>query len=481
MQVTETLSEGLKREIKVVIPAKDMEVRMNERLADAKDRVRINGFRPGKVPVAHLKKMYGKSIMAELVNEILRDKPTEILSERGEKAATQPEITMTEDEAEANSILDAKADFEFSLAYEIIPPIELKDASSISVTREVVDIPEADVQEQIKRIAENAKSYETKDGAAENGDRLTIDFVGKVDGTEFAGGKAEDANLVLGSNTFIPGFEDQLVGVKAGDEKTITVTFPAEYGEATLAGKEATFDVKVKDVAGAKDVEINDELASKLGVESLDKLREIVRGQIESQYGQMTRQKLKRQILDQLDEMYKFDTPQKLVDAEFENIWRQVNTDLEQAGKTFADEDTTEDAAREDYRKLAERRVRLGLVLSEIGEKAGVEVSEEEMQRSLYEQVRQFPGQEQQIYEYFQKTPGAVASLRAPIFEEKTIDHLLTEISVTDKTVSKEELMADDEDETKAAAAEEKPAAKKKAAPKKKAAKKEEAQAGDAE
>ncbi len=471
MQVTETLSEGLKREIKVVFPAKDMEAKMNERLADAKDRVRINGFRPGKVPISHLKKMYGKSIMAELVNEIIRDKPTEILTERGEKAATQPEVTMTEDEAEANEILEANADFEFSLAYEVIPAIELQDTGSIEVARPVYDVPDEEVDEQVKRIADNVKSYETKDGKAEKGDRVTIDFVGKIDGTEFEGGKAEDSQLVLGSNSFIPGFEDQLVGAEAGDERTVTVTFPEDYGEASLAGKEATFDVKVKDVASAPEVEVDDQLAEKLGVESAEKLREIVRGQIENQYGQLTRQKVKRQILDQLDEMYKFDTPSTLVDAEFDNIWRQVKTDLDQAGKTFEDEDTTEEVAREDYRKLAERRVRLGLVLSEIGEKAGIEVTEDELQRALYEQVRQFPGQEQQIYEYFQKTPGAVASLRAPIFEEKTIDHMLGNVSVTDRKVTKEELMAEDDEASSADGSEDKPAAKK-AAGKKPASKK---------
>lgn len=473
MQVIETLAEGLKRELKVVIPAKDMEARMNERLADAKDKVRINGFRPGKVPVSHLKKMYGKSIMAELVNEIVRDKPTEILSGRGEKSATQPEIAMTEDEAEADKILAAQADFEFTVAYEVIPAIELKDVSGIKVTREVVEIDEAEVTEQIMRIAESAKTYETKKGKAAKGDRVTMDYLGKVDDVAFEGGQAEDAELVLGSNRFIPGFEDQLVGVKAGDEKAITVTFPADYPAENLAGKEAVFDIKVKDVASAADVEINDDLASKLGVESADKLKEIVRSQIESQFGSMTRQKVKRQILDQLDEMYQFDTPQRLVDAEFENIWRQINTDLAQAGKTFADEDTTEEEARAEYRKLAERRVRLGLVLSEIGEKAGVQVSDEEMQRSLFEQLRQFPGQEKEIMDYFQKTPGAAASLRAPIFEEKVVDHLLSEVSVTDKTVSKEELMADDED-----ADAEKPA-KKKAAPKKKAAAKADAAEGE--
>jgi len=448
MQVIETLAEGLKRELKVVIPAKDMEARMNERLAETKDKVRINGFRPGKVPFAHLKKMYGKSIMAELVNELVREKPTEILSERGEKSATQPEIAMTEDEAEADKILNAEADFEFTVAYEIIPAIELKDVSGIKVTREVVDIDEAEVTEQILKIAENARTYETKKGKAANGDRVTIDYLGKVDGEAFDGGKDEDAELVLGSNRFIPGFEEQLVGLKAGDEKVINVTFPAEYPAANLAGKEATFDITVKDVAAAADVEINDDLATKLGLESAEKLKEVVRGQIESQYGSMTRQKVKRQILDQLDELYQFDTPQRLVDAEFDNIWRQINTDLEQAGKTFADEDTTEEEARGEYRKLAERRVRLGLVLSEIGEKAGVTVTDEEMQRSLFEQLRQFPGQEKQIIDYFQKTPGAAASLRAPIFEEKVVDHLLSEVKVTDKTVSKEELMADEEEVT---------------------------------
>lgn len=481
MQVIETLADGLKRELKVVIPAKDMEAQMNERLADAKNKVRINGFRPGKVPVAHLKKMYGKSIMADLVNEIVRDKPQEILSGRGEKSATQPEVAMTEDEAEADKILDAKADFEFTLAYEVIPAIELKDNSGIAVTREVVEIGDEEVNEQILRIAESARTYEAKDGAAENGDRVTIDYLGKVDGEAFDGGKDEDAELVLGSNRFIPGFEEQLVGLKAGDEKVITVTFPAEYPAANLAGKEATFDISVKQVAAAAELEINDDLATKLGLESVDRLKDVVRGQIESQFGSMTRQKVKRQILDQLDEMYQFDTPQRLVDAEFENIWRQINTDLQQAGKTFADEDTTEEEARAEYRKLAERRVRLGLVLSEIGEKAGVQVSDEEMQRSLYEQLRQFPGQEKQILDYFQKTPGAAASLRAPIFEEKVVDQLLTEISVTDKVVSKEELMADDEaDEASSETTEAKPSKKKAAAkaegsedaPKKKAASK---------
>ncbi|MCB1383762.1 MAG: trigger factor [Notoacmeibacter sp.] len=468
MQVTETLNEGLKREIKVVVPAADMESRLKDRLADASSKARINGFRPGKVPAAHLRKMYGKSMMAEIVNEILSESSRSILAERGEKAAMQPEIDMTEDEAEANKILEGGADFEFSIAYEVIPSFEIQDVSSIAVTRQVVQIADEEVEEQVRQIADSARSYETKKGKAAKGDRVTIDYVGKLDGVAFDGGTDSDANLVLGSNRFIPGFEEQLEGVKAGDVKTITVTFPAEYQAAHLAGKDATFDITVKDVAAPGELEINDELAQKLGLESADRLRQIVREQIEGQFGNATRQKVKRQILDALDETYKFEAPSKLVEAEFRNIWHTVSADLERAGKTFADEDTTEEEAREEYQKLAERRVRLGLVLSQIGETAGVSVGEEEIQRAVYEQIRQFPGQEQQIYDYFRNNPEAINAIRAPLFEEKVVDHLLTQISVTDQPVSKEELLADDEDEGDKAA--KKAPAKKKAAPKKKKA-----------
>jgi trigger factor len=472
MQVIETLAEGLKREIKVVIPAKDMEVKMNERLADVKDKVRINGFRPGKVPAAHLKKVYGKSIMADLVNEIVREQPTAILAERGEKSATQPEVAMTEDKDEADKILAAEQDFEFTLSYEVLPPIELKSVKGVKIVREVVDISDEEVNEQVLKVAESARTYEAKKGKAADGDRITMDYVGKVDGVAFEGGTDQGAELVLGSGRFIPGFEEQLLGTKAGDEKTINVTFPADYPAKNLAGAEATFDVTVKEVAAPAEVEINDELAKKLGLESADRLKEIVRGQIESQYGSMTRQKVKRQILDQLDEMYKFETPSSLVEAEYNGIWNQVANDLAQSGKTFADEDTTEEEAREEYKKLAERRVRLGLVLSEIGEKAGVEVSEDEMQRAIYEQLRQYPGQEKQILEFFRSQPGAAASIRAPIFEEKVIDHLLTELDVTDKKVTKEELLAEEEGEGSENEA--------KKAPKKKAAKAEAAEGEEA-
>jgi trigger factor len=486
MQVTETLNSGLKREIKVTVPAGDMADKLNKRLTDAKDKVRINGFRPGKVPVQHLKKMYGKSFMAEVVNEILNNSTRDILADRGEKAAMQPEIVMTEDEKEAEKVLAGNADFEFQLNYEVIPPIEIKDFSDIKVERPVYDVPDTEVDEQVKRVAESARSYEPKEGKANEGDRVTIDYLGKVDGEAFDGGAGNDQPLVLGSKEFIPGFEEQLVGLKAGDEKVITVTFPENYSGVHLAGKEATFDIAVKGVEKPGDLEINDETAKSLGLESLDKLREIVRSQIESQFGSITRQKVKRQLLDQLDEAYKIDTPSKLVEAEFNNIWQQVNRDLELAGRTFEDEETTEEEARAEYQRLAERRVRLGLVLAEIGEKAGVQVADEEVQRALFDMVRRYPAnQQQQIFEMYRSNPNALATLRAPIFEEKVVDNLLGQISVTDKKVSKEELTADDEDdeakpagakkETKKAkaddSAEASDAPKKKAPAKKKAAK----------
>lgn len=486
MQVTETLNNGLKRQIKVTVPAKDMEAKLVERLSAAKDKVRINGFRPGKVPMAHIRKMYGKSFMAEVVNEILSDSSRSILEERGEKAAMQPEVTMTEDEKEAEKILAGGADFEFSLDYEVLPPIEEKDLSKIKIERLVYDVPEEEVEEQVERVADSARTYEPKKGKADKGDRVTFDYLGKVDGEAFEGGAAEDADLVLGSNQFIPGFEDKMIGVKEGDESTITVTFPEQYPAAHLAGKEAAFDIKVKAVAKPAKLEINDEVAKQLGLESADKLREIVKGQIESQYGAVTRQKAKRKLLDALDEAFKFEAPSKLVEAEFNNIWAQVNNDLAQAGKTFEDEETTETEARAEYQRLAERRVRLGLVLADIGEKAAVQVSDDELQRALFEQIRRVPqSQQQQVYEFYRQNPQALASIRAPLFEEKVVDHLLGVVNVDDKTVSKDVLLADDDEDTAKSDAK-KPAkkaskakadeagegeTKKKAAPKKKAAK----------
>ncbi|GAA4534459.1 trigger factor [Chelativorans composti] len=472
MQVSEILNSGLKREIKVIVPAQDLENRLMERLQDAATKVRLKGFRPGKVPVQHLRRVYGKSMMAEIVNEILTETSRNIISERGEKAAMQPEVKMTEDEKEAEKILSGAADFEFSLSYEVIPTIELKDFSEIKITRPVYDVTDEEVDEQIKRIAESTRTYSEKDGKAEKGDKVTIDYVGKLDGEPFEGGSAEDSDVVIGFGQFIPGFEEELIGLKAGDKKTFKIKFPDNYAAAHLAGKEAEFDITVKKVASGDEIEINDALAEKLGLESAEKLREIVRGQLESQFGSVTRQKAKRQLLDALDEAYKFEAPSKLIEAEFNNIWTQVTRELEQAGRTFEDEDTTEEAAREEYQRLAERRVRLGLVLAQIGEEAGVQVSEDELQRALFDTIRRFPAdQQQQVFEFYRQNPQALAGIRAPIYEEKVVDHLLTKVNVTDNKVTREELLADDEEEeAKPAEAKEKPA--KKAPAKKKSSKK---------
>lgn len=445
MQVTETLNEGLKRAIAVTITSAEMIEKRDAKLLDLKDKVRINGFRPGKVPMSHVKKMYGKSVMGELVNESIDEHTRAVLAERKEKAAQQPKVSMTEDEAEAEEILSGNKDFEFSITYEVIPPFDLADMSTLEIDRPVVEVSEDEVTEQLERIGDSNRSYDVKKGKAAEKDRVTMDYLGKIDGEPFEGGADQGANLVLGSNTFIPGFEDQLVGTKAGDELEVKVNFPEDYGAAHLAGKEAIFDVKVSEVAKPGELKLDDEFAKTLGLDDLEKLKEIVRGQIESQYGTQTRQKVKRQLLDKLDELHQFELPEGMVAQEFDNIWNQITRDLEQAGKSFEDEDTTEEKAREDYMKLAQRRVRLGLVLAEIGEGAKIEVTENELQQALMKQVQQYPGQEQQVYEFFRSNPESIGGLRAPIFEEKVVDHILESAKVTDKTVTKEELMEEDE------------------------------------
>jgi trigger factor len=333
------------------------------------------------------------------------------------------------------------------MTYEVLPKVELKDFKSISVERPVAEVKDEEVEEELRKLAETTRTFTTKEGKAENGDRVTVSYVGKIDGEPFDGGTDENAQIRLGTTQLIPGFAEQIEGMAAGDEKTIDVTFPENYGAPKLAGKPATFDIKVKEVAGPAELKIDDDLAKKLGVESLDKVRELIRQQMQNQYGNTSRLRVKRQLLDQLDEMHQFDLPPTMVDREFESIWREVNADLNQGGKTFESEGTTEEKAREEYRKIAERRVRLGLVLSEIGERNKIEVTDEEAQRALQAQLRQFPGQEKALIDYYRQNPNALASLRAPVFEEKVVDYLLELVKVSDKTVSRDELMREDEDE----------------------------------
>ncbi len=448
MQVTETLAEGLKRELKIDIPAVDLAAKLDAYMDDMKSKAQIKGFRPGKVPVAHLKKLYGRQAMAEILSNTIQETSQKAMEDRSERPALTPNIDLPDEEAE--KILAGDADLSFSMSYDILPTFEIADFSGFEIERPVVEIAEDEVDTQVAEIAKNNAPFEAKDGAAEEGDRVTMSYLGKIDGEPFEGGADENGQLVLGSGQFIPGFEDQLIGVKAGDEKVVEVTFPEEYQAAHLAGKAATFDVVVKEVGAAGEVTVDDEFATGLGLESLDKLKEIVRGQIEGQFGAMTRQRVKRQLLDQLDEHYTFDLPEGLLNSEFDAVWQQVEDDMKRNEKTFEDEDTTEEEAKEEYRKIAARRVRLGLVLSEIGEKNGIQVSDEEMQRALYDRVRQFPGQEQQVFEFYKNNQQALASLRAPIYEEKVVDYMLELAKVTDKTVTKEELeklVAEDEDD----------------------------------
>ena len=447
MQVTETVAEGLKREFKVVVPAQELDERLNTRLNALKNEVRIKGFRPGKVPVTHLRRLFGKSAMAEIVQNMLSEVARNTISERGERAAMQPDFKLPEDEKEADQVLAGRADLTYTMSYEVLPTVELQDFKSIAVDRPTAEVKDDDLDSELAKLAEVTRTFTPKEGKAETGDRITASYVGKIDGEPFEGGTDENAQIRLGSTQLIPGFAEQLEGVVTGGERTINVTFPEDYAAKPLAGKAATFDVKVKEVASPDPIKLDDEMAKKLGLESLDKLRDAVRQQLKTQLDTAARMKLKRQLLDRLDEMHKLDLPPKMVEQEFENIWRQITAELAQSGKTFESEGTTEEKAREEYRKIAERRVRLGLVLSEIGERNKIEVTEEEVQRGLQAQMRQFPGQEKALIDYYRRNPDALASIRAPIFEEKVVDFLLELVKVTDKPVSREELLREEEDD----------------------------------
>ena len=441
MQVTETLVDGLKREFKVVVPATELDGRLVERLNSLKDEVRIKGFRPGKVPLSHLKRLFGRSAMAEIVQDVITEVARNTLSERGEKAAMQPHYELPEDQGETNEVLSGNHDLAYTMSYEVLPKIDLVDFKTLSVERPTVEVTDAEVEEQLTRLADSTRSYSTKDGAAAEGDRITISYLGKIDGEPFEGGSDDEAVIRIGDKRFIPGFEEQLVGLSTGDKKVITVTFPEDYAATQLAGKEATFDIEVKAVATGDEVAIDDKLAERLGLELLQSLTDTVRQQLQQQYAQTIRQHVKRQILDRLDETHRFELPERLVDQEFDTIWRQIVNELSSTGRSFEDEDTTEDKARSEYREIAERRVRLGLVMSDIGERAKVEITDDELQRAMAAQLRQVPGQEQMLLDYYRKNPDAVASLRAPIFEDKVVDYLLELIEVVDKPMTAEELM----------------------------------------
>jgi trigger factor len=449
MQATETLSQGLKREFQVVLPAADLAQKLNAQIDGMKDKVRINGFRPGKVPTSHLKRVYGKSIMGDVVQEAVNDAQQKILAENNLRLAGQPKLNFPEDRDEMEKVLEATGDLKFSIAFEILPSFEVGSFEDLEVERLVAEIPDSEIDESIQRLLERNRAYTAREegASAENGDKLTIDFVGKVGDDAFEGGTAQGVDLVLGSGQFIPGYEDQLVGAKVGEDRKVTVTFPSDYQAADLAGKEAVFDVTVTAVAAPAEQAVDDEFAKGFGFEDAGKLREAVKARIQGDYAKTSREKLKRSLLDALDKRFAFDLPEDLVEQEFTGIWNQVLAEQRSTGKSFEDEGTTEEAQRADYRRIAERRVRLGLVVAEVGEKAGVKVADDEVTRGIVEQARQFPGQEKVLWEYYQKNPQALAQIRAPIFEDKVIDHIVGQAKVTDKTVSKDELFKPLEDD----------------------------------
>jgi trigger factor len=447
MQITETLSDGLKRELKIVIAANELDERLNSKLDELKDKVHLKGFRPGKVPIDHIKKVYGRSAMAEVVQQAVEETTAKAMSGRDERPAFQPNIRLPEDEGTVNNVMDGGHDLEFIMSFEVLPKIDLTDLKKLDVERPVAQVGAEEVDKAIDRMREANMAYDAKDTPAETGDRLTLNFIGKIDGEPFEGGAAEDAHVILGRGMFIPGFEEGLAGAKTGEERTVTATFPENYQAAHLAGKAAQFDVTVKEVAAPRLPEANDEFAKSLGLDSLAKLKDALKERISKDYSEASRNRAKRSLLDALDEAHKFDLPPSLVENEFEAVWKEVTQHLERAQKTFEDEGSTEEKARGEYHTMAERRVRLGLVLSEIGQRNEIKVTDEEVRRAIMQRAQQYPGQERKVVEFYKNNPNALMELRAPIFEDKVVDFALELANVKEKTVTAEELFKPDGDD----------------------------------
>ncbi len=464
MLVTETNADGLSHEFKVVVDAKEIEARVEDRLISLRETVRMPGFRPGKVPLALLRRQYGKSILGEVLEQAVSQTSSQALAEKGLRPATQPKIEITS--------FDEGGDLEYTMAVEAMPDITPADFREYKLVREVAEIGDAEVDAALERLADQHKSFapvETK-RAAKKGDALLIDFVGKIDGEPFEGGSSTDHLLELGSSSFIEGFEDQLIGAKPGEHREVKLTFPEDYPAAHLAGKEAVFEVDVKEIQEPQKITPDDAFAQSLGFADLAALRQAIKEQIERDYAGLTRTKLKRQLLDKLAETHDFPVPQGMLEAEFEAIWERVEADRKEGKLDEDDAALDEDELREEYRRIAERRVRLGLLLSETGRMNGITVGEDEINRALMERARQFPGQEEQVIAYFRKNPDAVNEIRAPLFEDKVIDFILEMAQVEERKVSVDELLALPDDGKKGGKKKAKGAAKGKAA-KEKAAK----------
>ena len=443
MNVKELKSEGLSKTFEVSVSKEDLEGKLEAKIKEMQPQVSIKGFRPGKVPVSHIRKMFGQSIMRDVVEETVNETSQKAINDNKLRPAGQPKVDLR---ANGEDVTNGKADLEYTMTVELIPDFEVADFDKLKFTRLTTEVDEKIVEERIKKLAEGSKSYKkkAKTAKAKDGDAVLIDFVGTVDGVAFDGGAMEGHQLVLGSGSFIPGFEDGLIGAKAGEELDVKVTFPADYQAADLAGKDAVFATKVIEVQGAVDAKIDDELATKFGLENLEKLQEIIKEQTEGEFTGQSRMKLKRAILDELDKKHSFDLPAGMVAAEFDNIWAQVQAE-KQAGQLDEDDaKKTDKQLEKDYRKIAERRVRLGLVLAEIGQKEEVSISNEELQGAMIAEARRYPGQEQQVVEFYQKNPNAIAQLRAPIFEEKVVDLIIEKAKITDKKVKEDVLFEED-------------------------------------
>ena len=445
MQIVEKSGEGLSRVYGVTVPMADLNSKLEARIAEVTPTLNIKGFRPGKVPTAHVRRLYGKALMSEVVEQTLSESTQKVLQDNKLRPAGDPDLTP---EGDMNAVMDGKADLGFQIAIDVMPDFEPVDPATLSLKRPVYEPTAKEVDEAVDELAKQNRTYETKSGKtvkAKDGDMVVIDFLGKVDDVAFEGGAATDAELVLGSGQFIPGFEEQLVGAKPGDDVEVKVTFPAEYQAENLKGKDAVFEVKVKEVKGPVDAPADDAFAEKLGVENLEKLRELLKSNLEQQYAGASRFKLKRALLDQLDTKHDFPLPPKMVEAEFASIWQQVQQDKEQGGLPPEDADKTEDQLQAEYRKIAERRVRLGLVLAEIGRANNVQVTDQEVNEAMLTEARRYGAQAQQVYDLFRQNPNAQAQLRAPIFEDKVVDLIVEKAKVKDQKVSKDDLMKDDD------------------------------------
>lgn len=445
MQITQTVSEDLRRQFTVTVPASELDAKVTKRLEELKPKVNLKGFRPGKAPVSFLKKQFGKSVMGEVVEQAVSEGSQKAISDNQLKPALQPRV---EPVGDVQQVVDGKADLEFTVTVDLMPDFEVTDVSKLEVERLTADVTDSDIDEALDRLAQQSRGYTARPegAAAEKEDIAQIDFVGRIDGEEFEGGKGEDFNLTLGSGQFIPGFEDQLIGAKAGETREVKVSFPADYPSADLAGKEAVFTVNVKEIKAPDEVKIDDELAKKMGLENLATLKERVREQVKGDFASATRLHLKRRILDGLDSAHSFPLPPAMVETEFNSIWAQVEAELKQEGKTAADEGKSEDELKAEYRAIAERRVRLGLVLGKLGEQNGISVTGEEVNRAIMARARQFPGQEQQVFQYYANNPQAQAEVRAPLFEDKVVDFIAELAQITDKKVDRETLFKDPDD-----------------------------------